>query len=260
MDYLKKIDQPETIKQELLWNIPEQKQGDVNIIGGNGQSFRTPVKVAEYLMANYPVKNVNLVLPDALKSKLPPLPNLRFLTSTDSGSFASGDELKMVFDTADFNLLIGDISKNSITAEAVASACVICDKPVLITRDAVDAVAEKATERLLMNEKLILMASMPQLIKLFRAVYYPKMILLGQPLIQVAEALHKFTLSYPAQIITLHNGQVLVAKNGNVVTVPLEKTDYSPLSFWMGELASKIVAVNLYNPNNFEKAVVASLV
>lgn len=85
------------------------------------------------------------------------------------------------------------------------------------------------------------------------------MLTLTQSLMQVAETLHKFTLSYPTSIITLHNGQVLVANAGRVVAVPLEKTEYSPLSFWNGELATKIVAMNLYNPNNFISSCLASL-
>ena len=47
MDYFKKIDSKPS--DDLLWNVPERKQGTVSIIGGNGQNFRTPVKTAEYL-------------------------------------------------------------------------------------------------------------------------------------------------------------------------------------------------------------------
>ena len=122
-----------------------------------------------------------------------------------------------------------------------------------------DLVAENGAERLLMNENLIFFASVPQLIKLLRAVYYPKMLLQSQSLIQVAEVLHKFTLSYPVRIVTLHNEQVLVAENGIVKAVALSATGYSPITIWGGELAAKIVAMNLYNPNSFIKATVTSL-
>ena len=257
MDYLHKTDKPE--HKELLWNIPEQKQNTVNIIGGNSQNFRTPMKVAEFLSSTYPIKTTNLVLPDALKTKLPPLPNFVFLSSTDTGSIADADELTATVNHADFNLLIGDFSKNSITAAAVHDACKNSEKPTLLTRDTLDLITPHLTESTLMNENLFFFATMPQLIKIFRAVYYPKMLLLSQPLIQVAEALHKFTLSYPTQIITLHNGQILIAKNGNVTVIPLEKTNYTPLNFWFGELAAKIVALNLYNPNNFNDATATAI-
>ena len=257
MDYFKKLDEKPV--EDLTWNIPEKKQGKINIIGGNSQSFRAEVKVAEFLSTKYPIETLNLVLPDALKGKLPPLPNFVFLKSTDSGSFAEAEELKTALNAADFNLLIGDLSKNSVTGRAVASACGFAEKPLLITRDSVDCLAENQPERALMNENLIFLATMPQLIKIFRAVYYPKMILLSQSLVQVAETLHKFTLSYPVSIITLHSGQILLAKNGEIIAVPLEKTNYTPLSVWQGELAAKIVAMNLYNPDQFLDATISAI-
>ncbi len=256
MDYFEKI--TEKPNEDLTWNIPERKQGTVNIIGGNSQSFKTPVKIAEFLGANYPVENVNVVLPDVLSGQLPPLPNFVFLPSTDSGSF-TGEGISQAMDNADFNLLIGDFSKNSITVKELGSAVKVAGKMALLTRDAVDIVAENSPERVLMNENLIFFASVPQLIKLLRAVYYPKMLLMGSSLIQTAEVLHKFTLSYPVSIITFHNDQIIVAANGEVVAVPLEKTGYSPLTLWNGELAAKIVALNLYNPNNFISSSLASL-
>jgi len=256
MDYFKKIEDGPL--EDLTWNIPERKQGTVNIIGGNSQNFRTPVKTAEFLGSKYPVENINVVLPDALKEKLPPLPNFVFLPSTESGSF-SGEGLEKVLNSADYNLVIGDISKNSITAKELQSALKVTEKMTILTRDSVDIIAEGNPERLLMNENIIIFGSLAQLQKVLRAVYYPKMLLLSQSLIQVVEILHKFTLSYPVSLVTLHNGQVLVAANGSVVAVPLEKTSYSALSIWNGELAAKIMAMNLYNPNNFISSCVASL-
>lgn len=252
MDYLEKIIQKPD--EDILWNIPEQKQGHVNIIGGNAKSFNLPVKITEYLITNYPIKTANLILPDVLKTKLPPLDHLVFLPSTESGSLKGEKELAEVINVADYNLVLGDLSKNSATVKAVASACQSSEKPTLITRDAVDLITEGKLEQILMNENLIIMSSLAQLQKVFRTVYYPKVLLFSQSLVQVAEALHKFTLSYPVSITTLHNEQILVAKNGKIVAVPLEKTAYSPLSLWNGELAAKIVALNLYNPNNYLKA------
>ena len=258
MDYFTKIETKPT--PDLTWNIPEQAQGTVNIIGGNSQNFRTIVKISEYLGTSYPIKTINTVLPDVLQSKLPNLPNFVFLSSTDSGSFANGEELARTINSANFNLLLGDLSKNSITAKAIASACEHAKAPLLITRDSVDLIAESSTtERILMNENLILFASMPGLIKLFRAVYYPKMLLLSQSLVQVADALHKFTLSYPTSIITLHNEQILIARNGEVKSVPLASSGYQPMTFYSGELAAKTLALNLYNPHNFLDATIAAI-
>ena len=76
---------------------------------------------------------------------------------------------------------------------------------------------------------------------------------------QVAEVLHKFTLSYPVAIVTINNGQILLAENGSVKAVALEKSGYSALMIWNGELAAKIVAMNLYNPNNFIDATLTAI-
>lgn len=129
----------------------------------------------------------------------------------------------------------------------------------LLARDSIDLIADNNPEKLLMNENLILFASMPQLQKLLKAVYYPKVLLLSQPLMQMAEILHKFTLSYPVAIITFNNGQILMAENGLVRAVDLAKSGYSALTIWSGELAAKIVALNLYNPNNFLDATTTAI-
>lgn len=245
--------------EDLKWNVPERKQGTVNVVGGNVGSFRTEVKVAEYIEANYPVREVKVVVPDALKGKLPELPNFIFLLSTESGSFAESQELIDIFGAAEYNLVIGDLSKNTVTGRAIASAVKSSEKMVLLTRDSVDLLAENMPDRWLMNENVIIMASVAQLQKLLRAVYYPKMLLMSSSLVQVAEVLHKFTLSYPAGVITLHNGQILVAQNGTVKAFQLEETSYSPMAFWNGEVASKIVGMNLYNPSRFIEASICAM-
>ena len=66
MDYFEKLDS--NPYEDLKWNIPERKQGIINIIGGNEKNFRTEVKLAEYLSSNYPLETVNLILPDTLKA------------------------------------------------------------------------------------------------------------------------------------------------------------------------------------------------
>lgn len=257
MDYFKKL--TENPYADFYWNIPETKQGSLRIIGGNAQNFRTPIKTAEIISTKYPVKDLAVILPDALKTKLPPLDNLIFLSSTDSGSFANSEELIKATDVADFSILIGDLSKNSITAKALSGAVESSERPLLLTRDTVDLFAEDCTEKSLMNENLIIFGSIAQLQKVFKAIYYPKMLLLSQSLVQISDALHKFTLSYPITFITLHAGQVLVAQNGEVVAVSLEETGFSPLTIWSGELAAKIAILNLYNPNIFLKASVAAI-
>ena len=233
--------------EDLSWNIPEQKTGVVNIIGGNSSNFSSVVHAAEFLTKTFPVKKLNILLPDSLKNKVPPFPDVFFLPSTKSGSFDKSPLLNEFVDTADFSIVIGDISNNSATSIALSDAIKNSQKPVLLTRDSIDLVTPELAN-LIERKGLFIVGSLAQLQKVFRAVYYPKVLLLSMPLLPVIEALHKFTLSYPVTILTLHQDQIIVANSGQVITTPLEKTAYSPISLWDGKLATKIAAMNLFTP------------
>lgn len=247
-DYYEKTDHLTT---DLSWNLPERRQGSINIIGGHAGRFNSVVKISEFVAGKYPLEEIHTVLPDDLKSKLPNLPNFTFLPSTDAGSFADADEITKAIDSADYSLLLGDFSKNSITARALAAAVKEASRPLLLTRDTVDLIAEASPDAILMKENIVYLASLPQLQKLLRAVYYPKMLMLSAPLTQITEILHKFTLSYPAHIITLVGDQILLAEDGLVRAVPLAKSGYLPFTFWSGELAAKVAVINLYSPHRF---------
>lgn len=258
MEFLEKIDK--NPYKDLYWNISdEQKKGVVAVIGGNGQNFKTPMKTAEFMASEFPLKEVKVVLPDVLKPKLPPLDNLVFLKTTDTGSFSEADEIKKVIENADFSLIVGDLSKNAITAKIFGEALVESKKPLMLTRDAVDLATEGKMEKILMRENLTIFGSLVQWQKIFKSVFYPKILQPSQSLVQVAEAFHKFTLSYPVQAVLFHDGQILICKNGKVSVVPLIQTTYSPLTIWNGELAVKILGLNVYNPDKFVEATVAAL-
>ncbi len=83
--------------------------------------------------------------------------------------------------------------------------------------------------------------------------------MLSQPLLPVIETLHKFTLSYPVTILTFHQENIIVASNGNITTTHIHDTDYTPISLWSGQLAIKVAALNLYNPNEPFKATTAAI-
>ena len=106
---------------------------------------------------------------------------------------------------------------------------------------------------------IIILASLAQLQKLFRSVFYPKMLLLSSPLVPVLEALHKFTLTYPVSLLTFHDQKIITAKNGKIISTDLAKTEYSPISLWDGRLAGKAAAFSLYNKNNHLESLNAAL-
>ena len=257
MDYFKK--QAEPLFKDLEWNFPEQKSSVVAVVGGHGNNFSNIIKLSEYLAGNYPVKTVATTLPDVLRGKLPNFPGLFFTPSTESGSFAKSKELNSILETANFSILAGDFSKNSATTIAIIDAIKNSASPVLLARDAVDLV-ESSIGEIIEDSKLFLLASMPQLQKIFRSLLYPKMILLSAPLLQIAETLHKFTLSYEnCTVTTLHQGQILIASRGQVISTPLEKTHYNPLTFFTGPLPADFAAYNLWNPSKPLEASAAAL-
>ncbi len=263
LSYWHKQSQP--LFDNLLWNIPEQKTGHIAVVGGNSQNFSTVVRISEFFNQTFPIKTLSTILPDALRGKLPPLPNVDFLPSTESGSFAKSRQLELAVSNPDATLLIGDLSRNSATAVALADAIdnsVLKDESspnlLVLARDSVDLLASEAG-RWLSRPNTIIIASMAQLQKLFRAVYYPRMILLSQPLIPAIETLHKFTLTYPVTLLTFHQDNIIVSHGGEISTTHLVDTDYSPIALWSGQLAARITALNLYNPKQNFAATTAAI-
>lgn len=251
--------QTKPLYPDLIWNIPERKTGRVSVIGGNAQGFSTVIRLSEFMSQNFPFSTLTTILPDALRGKLPNLPNLEFAISTASGSFARSALLQTAFEQSDAILLAGDLSRNSETAITLSNLINPQNpRPLILTRDSVDLIAPEAASWLLRPHTFII-ASMLQLQKLFRSVYYPRMILLSQPLLPVLETLHKFTLTYPATILTFHQDNVIVAHAGNLSTTHLVDTGYSPIGLWNGQLAARVLALNLYNPNKAFEATTAAI-
>ena len=254
MDYWKKLNSP--LEKDLEWNFPEQKKNRVAIIGGNGNNFSYEIKLAEHLANAYPIAEVETYLPDSLKKSLPSVPGVNFLESTESGSFKKSEALNLAFQTSDFVIVPGDLSKNSATNIAISEALKTATAKIVLARDSIDLLSPNFAE-FIEGHHLFLIASMAQLQKIFRSLLYPKMILLGSPLMPTVETLHKFTLSYEhCTILTLHEGQVILASNGDVATTPLSKTNYNTLSLFTGNLPADLAAYNLWNP---EKPLSASI-
>jgi hypothetical protein len=244
-DYWIKAADP--ITEDIFWNVPEQKTGVMQVIGGNSNNFSTEIRNTEFLNG-LNLKEIRLLLPDALRGKIPPVPGITFAPSTESGSFDKDMILKTVANDADLTFLSGDFSKNAKTEIAIADVVKNTTSRIVLTRDTIDLITPDAND-FIEKGGLIFVATMAQLQKLFRSVMYPKMILLSSPIFPVVETLHKFTLSYPVTILTFHQDKIIVAKDGTVITTPIDHTSYTPLSLWAGTLASKVAALNLWNPN-----------
>lgn len=229
---------------DVLWSKPERRDlaGNLVIIGGNSHGFAA---IAAAYQSAYAagVGNVRVILPDILKKTLPAaftaqITDLIFAPTNPSGGFAaeSLSDWLAAADWADEVLFIGDSGANSETA-ALLETFLQRNKTanVTLTRDAVDLI-KNAAESVLTRPNTHFVTSFSQLQKLFRAVYYPRVLTFSQGPRQIAESLHKFTLSFNQTTISLwHANQLFASHNGNVIT-----TEFSaPMRVWSGEVATR---------------------
>ncbi len=237
---------------EIDMERPEQKRlaGKMLIVGGNKGAFfavASAMNEAEKLG----VGEVRVLLPASLRGHVPTAPEVYFAEAEASGAFGKR-ALPMLFEQAawaDVVVLIGDMGKNAETSVALAELIQKCEKPIFVTRDAVEVVTPDVMNwGVLREQETVLLLTLPQLQKLLRTLYYPKIITLSMPTNQLIETLHKFTISYPQMgLATYHNEQVIVAAGGAVISEALHDTNFTPISLWDGMLMVRMATLRLWN-------------
>ena len=243
---------------DIAWSRPERRTqaGKLGIVGGNKLGF---AGVAESYGTAYEagVGSVKVLLPDALKKTVPPsILDALFAPSTVSGGLAKDAlaELRAMGSETDALLFVGDAGRNSETAIVYEQFLQEYTKPVTLTRDAIDLVKNN-TKLVVERPSTILVASFAQVQKIFQAVYYPKMLTFNMQLMQLVEALHKFTITYPVTIATLHKDTLVIAHDGQIVTQAWE----NPMAIWRGTVAARAAAWWLWNPEKPLEAVATSV-
>ena len=243
---------------ELAWSKPEHRsaRGKLGIIGGQKNSF---LAVSDNYRAasEYGVGEVKLVLPESLKRDIAKyIEDVIYSPATQSGGFSklSEETFLALSDWSQAVILIGDLGKNSETAIAVEYFVAKDKGPIIITRDAVDLLLESASE-LVNRQDTVLVVSFSQLQKLFQKIYYPVVLTHSMNTVQLVEAIHKFTISYPTTIALVFQNQIFIADNGLVTSTPLS----NPMSFIKGNLATKMAAYWLWYPNKKLAALTASI-
>ena len=244
---------------DIEWSKPERhdQAGRLGIIGGNNLGF---AGVAESYTAasSAGVGSVRVLLPDVLKRTVPSvITDTIFAASNPSGGLARDalHEMRALGDWANSILLIGDAGRNSETALVYDEFIASYTGQLTITRDAIDLVKNNAS-LLLDRDNTMLVASFAQVQKLFQSVYYPKVLTFSMHLAQLVEALHKFTLTYPVIIVTLHRNTVVVARNGYIVTQPWE----NPMTIWRGTTATRAASYWIWTPSRPIEAIAYSLI
>ena len=243
---------------DVEWNKPERRDhaGKLGIMGGSSLSFAT-VADSYATSKDAGAGEVRVLLPDTLRRTVPPsMTDVTFGKATASGGLATDAraEVLSLQAWADTLLLCGDAGKNSQTAIIYEELVTSAEQPIVVTRDAVDLLQNSA-QSILDNPHVVYVLSFSQLQRLFRAVYYPKMLTFSMQLVQLVETLHKFTLTYPVSIMTLHAEQLLIAHGGEVVTQPWNE----PLRIWRGHTAARAASYLLWTPQAPLKALAASI-
>lgn len=244
--------------KDAEWLRPERRDqaGKLGIIGGNKLSF---VAVAEaYQTAlSTGAGQVRVLLPGALKSSVPStITDVLYGATTPSGSLAkdASTELSTLASWADGLLFIGDAGRNAETAILYEQFISSHDGPITITRDAIDLVKNNP-DILVTREQTLIVASFAQVQKLLQGVYFPKMLTFNMQLLQLTETLHKFTITYPCTIVTLHKDTLIIVNSGSVVTQDWDNA----MAIWRGTVATKAAVYWLWQPNDPLSSISASL-
>ena len=248
-DYWRKQKKQPLFPEVDTWQ-PEQRRfaGKLLIIGGNKGAFFSVAKAME--TANrMGVGEVRVLLPDSLRGQLPKVPEIYFAKAEASGAFGKSAMAEMMaqLEWAESVLIVGDLGKNAETSVAFANFMKLCDKPVLMSRDAVDVLTPDAMNWGMREQDTTIFLTISQLQKLLRTLYYPIVVTLSMPMNRLIETLHKFTLSYPLALVTFHEGQIIIARDGQVISEELGDTEYTQLSMWDGGLQARTAVLSLWN-------------
>lgn len=243
---------------DIEWNKPERhdQSGRLAIIGGNKLGF-AGVAEAYTVATTAGIGEVRALLPDALRKTIPTtITDTIFAPTNPSGSLAKGalTEMRALGEWAQGVILVGDAGRNSETALVYDDFIRDYAGQLTITRDAIDLVKNNSS-LLVERPDTLVVASFAQVQKLFQSVYYPKIITFSMHLGQLVEALHKFTITYPVHIVTLHRDTIIIASGGSVVTQAWD----NPMMIWRGTVATRAASYWLWNPSLPLEALSASI-
>lgn len=242
---------------DIEWSKPEQRAraGRLAIIGGNKHGFMA-VSDAYRLAKETGAGEVRIILPDILKKTIPIVSDdVRFMMSNISGGFSkeATDEIVASANWSEVCLLIGDMGKNSETAMVCEQLVDQFSGTLVVTRDSIE-LFKPITERLVERPKTTIVASFSQLQKIFQRTYYPRILSFSMQLMQLVDALHKFTVTYPVTIVTFHQNQLIVSHGGQVVSQEFTE----PMAIWHGLIATKNACYLLWSPDKPLDAIATS--
>jgi NAD(P)H-hydrate repair Nnr-like enzyme with NAD(P)H-hydrate dehydratase domain len=231
----------------LLWSRPEQvsQAGKLVIIGGNAMGFAS-VALAYETATKASIGRCRVLLPDSLQKAVgQALTEGEYAPSNPSGGFSRRalSDLVAASTWADGILLIGDFGRNAETAvllerflQSPLQGC------VTLTKDGLDYFVQ-SPRSILDKPNITLVANFGQLQKLATKVAFPIVFMQSLDMLHVVMALHQFTLTYPAAVITIYASHVIVSYQGKVSSTPTNDTS----SLWQTRTATYAAVWRLQN-------------
>lgn len=258
LTYWRKQTASKALFPDIEWNKPERldQAGKLLIIGGNKLSFAAVAESYE-TAKKVGAGQVRVLLPDCLKRTVPrTLTDVIFAPCNPSGGLNQDaiPDLTSSANWADGILFVGDAGRNSETAITYEHFIREHAGPITITRDAIDLVKNNGN-LLVERPETVIVASFAQVQKIFQGVYYPKILTFSMQLLQLVEALHKFTITYPCTIATLHKDTIIIASNGDVVT----QEWHNAMAIWRGSVATSAASYWLWNKSHPLQSITASI-
>jgi ADP-dependent NAD(P)H-hydrate dehydratase / NAD(P)H-hydrate epimerase len=249
MEYwFKQSDKP--LFPDIEWNKPERRDqaGRLLVLGGSRQALSAPAE--SYELANKAgIGQVLIALPDKVKRLVgSTLPDAVFLPSTSTGEFNQDGESELL-DYArhsDTLLLPGDVGRNSQTTILLEQLLQKYTGELVITRDALDLITP--SKIIFSRPHTTIVASLAQLQKLLKESAIATAITFTMDLVKLVDVLHELTASYKLNIITFHQGQFVVASNGNVSTTKKHDASNEEPEHWRTKIATLAACYLTWNP------------
>lgn len=235
---------------ELEWDKPERRDqaGKILIIGGDQHNLGAPASAYDTVKKLGP-SAVQIALPNKTKRLVGTLlPEALFLPSTPSGEFSLEGERELLEHAAwaDTILLPGDNGRNSQTTILFQELLEGYKGNVIATRDAVDTLSNNAAQ-LFERPRTTLVVTFAQLQKLIKNYGEPTALVFSMDLIKLVTTLHRLSEKIHANIVTLHQNQLVVASKGAVSSTKLSNTTEAP-HHWRIEVASMAACFHTWYP------------
>lgn len=247
-EYWQKQTLQEPLFKDLIWSRPQQKSksGKLLIVGGNLHGISAPGEAYE-IATKQGVGDCKVVIPDATRRLLgPKLPlSIEFASSSPSGSFSAQayDDFKSYIAWANATLFAGDFSHSSETAILLEKLSAMPGLQIY-TNDATDYFINTPLTLLNRPDTLIIL-DIAELQKYSAQAKFAKAFTSDMELLQLIEALHEFTKTYPCHIVVEHRMQAVVGGDGQIISTKL----ISNSKAWQLKLATVAAVWWLQNPS-----------